>query len=379
MSFPPSAPPTIDYGARQQRLTERMFDAGLDAVALNAGPTLSYFTGLSFHLSERPVVGLFTAGAAPTIVLPAFESAKLDALAYDVEAFTYSEDPTTWEEAFRQAAVAAGLAGARVGVEPRRFRVLELRLLEAAEGTARFVSAEDTVAALRMYKDAGEIALMREAVGVAQRALHATLPRLQAGVSEREVAAEVTLQLLRGGSESELPFAPIVAFAAASANPHAVPGDRVLREGDLVLVDWGASVRGYYSDLTRMFAFGEPDPELAKITRIVADANAAGRAAARPGVAAAEVDRATRQVIEDAGYGPYFTHRTGHGLGLESHEEPYIRGDNALVLEPGMTFTVEPGIYLPGRGGARIEDDVVVTADGAESLSDLDRALVVLS
>ena len=145
--------------------------------------------------------------------------------------------------------------------------------------------------------------------------------------------------------------------------------------GDLVLIDWGASVRGYFSDLTRVFAAGDVDEELRRIAAVVERANGTARALAGPDVPATDVDRAARQVIENAGYGDQFVHRTGHGLGLEAHEEPYIRDGNKQVLVEGMTFTIEPGIYLAGKGGVRIEDDMVITADGAESLSTLSRWL----
>jgi Xaa-Pro dipeptidase len=184
---------------------------------------------------------------------------------------------------------------------------------------------------------------------------------------------------MRHGSDSEMPFSPIVATAPNSANPHAFPGDRQLAPGDILILDWGASVHGYLSDLTRTYAIEDVDPELENISSIVAQANAAAREFAAPGVTAGEVDRAARRVIESAGYGDYFIHRTGHGLGLESHEEPYISAGNSMELEPGMTFTIEPGIYLPGRGGVRIEDDVVITNEGSESLSDLPRDLARLS
>jgi Xaa-Pro dipeptidase len=163
-----------------------------------------------------------------------------------------------------------------------------------------------------------------------------------------------------------------------SADPHASPTDRPLALGDLLVIDWGASVDGYFSDLTRTFGIGEVEPELAKIARVVLDANAAGRAAGRPGLTAGQVDHAAREVITRAGYGVYFTHRVGHGLGMEGHEDPYMFGENAMPLVVGMTYTVEPGIYLPGRGGVRIEDDVYVTADGSASLSDCPRELAYL-
>ncbi|HEX9680384.1 MAG TPA: M24 family metallopeptidase, partial [Anaerolineales bacterium] len=210
---------------------------------------------------------------------------------------------------------------------------------------------------------------------MAQVALEAALARIRVGMTEREFATELTLELYRAGSDPELPFAPIVASGPNSAMPHAVPTDRRLQSGDLLIVDWGASVRGYFSDLTRTFALGDVDPELERIHRLVVQANSAGRDAVRPSATCASVDAAARQVIESAGYGAAFPHRTGHGLGLEAHEPPFIRGDNPVVLEPGMTFTVEPGVYLSGRGGVRIEDNIVVTEAGADTLSDFPREL----
>jgi Xaa-Pro dipeptidase len=220
-----------------------------------------------------------------------------------------------------------------------------------------------------------ELAAMRKAVEIAQRGLQATIPSIRRGVSEQELASELTLQLLRAGSNPEFPFTPIVSTGPNSANPHASPSSKALSEGDLLVIDWGATWEDYISDLTRTFGIGNLDAEFIKIAEIVKESNAAGLAAARPGVTAGSIDRAARTVIENAGYGHYFTHRTGHGVGMEGHEPPYIRGDNPLVLEPGMTFTIEPGIYLPGKGGVRIEDNVVITHDGAESLSDLPRDL----
>lgn len=161
-------------------------------------------------------------------------------------------------------------------------------------------------------------------------------------------------------------------------NPHASPTERKLQAGDLLVVDWGAAYEGYISDLTRTFAVGEVDDECAKIYKIVQEANAAGRAAGKPGVPCAAVDIATRDVIEKSGYGKYFTHRTGHGIGMEGHEEPYMRGDNMQLLEVGMAYTVEPGIYLPNRNGVRIEDNIVITENGADCLSDMPREIRVV-
>jgi len=216
---------------------------------------------------------------------------------------------------------------------------------------------------------------MQRGALIAERALEAALPLIRAGMTERELAAELGLQLHRAGSEPEGAFHPVVATGPNSALPHATPGDRPLQPGDLLIVDWRARTQGYISDLTRPFAVGELEPELAAVHAVVQQANQAGVQAVRPGVPCSAIDRAARQVIEAAGYGERFIHRTGHGLGLETHEPPYIRQDNDSLLEPGMTFTVEPGIYLPGRGGVRVEDDVVVSERGGRSLSGFAREL----
>jgi Xaa-Pro dipeptidase len=231
---------------------------------------------------------------------------------------------------------------------------------------------------LRLKKDKAEVDAMRRAVKIAQSALEATIPLIKIGMTEKELSSELVVQLLKNGSDPEMPFSPIVSGGPNSANPHASPTERKLQAGDMLVVDWGAAYAGYISDLTRTFAVGEVDEEYKKIHKIVQDANAAGRAAAGPGVPCANVDIAARDVIEKSGYGKYFTHRTGHGIGMEGHEEPYMRGDNMQLLEPGMAFTVEPGIYLPDRNGVRIEDNVVITDTGADVLSDMPREIRVV-
>jgi Xaa-Pro dipeptidase len=347
-------------------------------LVLNPGPTLVYLTGLRFHLSERPVLFVFTSDSTPLVVLPELEKGKLANVDFEIRSYTYTEDLTTWERAFRNVAADARLDLRRVAIEPRRLRVLELRMLENAAPRSAYISGDALIAAIRMIKDADEIASMRRAVAIAQTAIRQTLPQLKIGMTELEAASELVLQLLRAGSDSALPFPPIVAFGAHSADPHAEPGKRKLAAGDAVLFDWGAAVDGYVSDITRTYSFGAPDEKLVGMARIVERANQAGFEAAATHPSAGEVDDAARAVIEDAGYGPYFIHRTGHGLGLETHEEPYISSNNALHLLPGMTFTIEPGIYIPDFGGVRIEDDVIVTQDGADCLSDLPRELVRL-
>jgi Xaa-Pro dipeptidase len=355
-----------------------MRTSNLDAVILNPGPTLKYLSGLNFHLMERPVVLFIMPDKDPVLVLPELELPKVDLFPYKVQPIAYGEKPSEWDQAFRKAAQALGLGAKRIGVEPRQLRLMEFRHVKAGAPEADFPDASDVLAELRLKKDSVELDAMRKAVQIAQSALEAVIPQIKIGMTERELASELMVQLFHHGSEADIPFAPIICAGPNSANPHATPGERKLQAGDLLVVDWGAAYDGYISDLTRTFAVGEVDDECKKIHQIVQDSNAAGRAAAKPGVSCAEVDKAARGVIEKTGYGKYFTHRTGHGIGMESHEGPYIRGDNTQLLEPGMTFTVEPGIYLNGRNGARVEDNMVITEDGAESLSDMPREMRVV-
>lgn len=373
-----SDPSSIVYLQRQERLGEALARRELDALALNPGPSLAYLTGLDFHLMERPTAALFIPGRPPLIIHPELEGAKIDGLPFPVESAAYGEDPAEWPAVFRRAAQKAGIDGRRIGVEPTRMRLLEFRYLKEAAAEAEYIFADDALADLRLRKDAEELRRMRRAVEIAQNALEATLPFIRAGVSEREVASELTLQLLRHGSDGEFPFTPIVSGGPNGANPHASPGERRLQPGDLLVIDWGAKYAGYISDLTRTFAIGEVEEEYRRIAEITAEANAAGRAAARPGATCQDVDRAARAVIDAAGYGAHFIHRTGHGIGMEGHEHPYMREGNLQILEPGMTFTVEPGIYLAGRGGVRIEDNLAITETGAETLSSLPRRLRTL-
>jgi len=363
---------------RLDKLTASLRTSELDAVILNPGPTLKYLSGLNFHLMERPVVLFIAPDQDPVLVLPELELPKVDLFPYKIQAFAYGENPSEWDAAFRKAAQALGLEAKRIGVEPRQLRLMEFRHVKAGAPEADFPDATDVLSALRLKKDKAEVDAMRKAVKIAQDALEAVIPQIKIGMTEHELSSELVMQLLKHGSEPELPFAPIVSAGPNSANPHASPTERKLQAGDLLVVDWGAAYDGYISDLTRTFAVGEVDKEYKKIHAIVQESNAAGRAAGKPGAPCADVDKAARDVIEKAGYGKYFTHRTGHGIGMEGHEAPYMRGDNMQLLEPGMAYTVEPGIYLTGRNGVRIEDDMVVTETGVESLSDMPREIRVV-
>ena len=364
--------------SRIQKLIESAAKRGVDCVAVMPGANMTYLTGLPFHLMERATVAFFPARGRPALVLPALEATKPASgpvkIDWQLFPWTDEEGPVA---AFAAASKALALPGKTLAVEELVMRVRELRLIEASAPGVRFADAGPLLSSLRMRKDEAEIARMRQAVGITEAALEATLAKIHIGMTEREIANELLLEMLRGGAES-LPFEPIVLTGPNSALPHGAPGDRRLQSGDLLLFDFGLSMGGYTSDITRTFAVGDVGDELHRAYDVVKRANEAGRKAARPGIEIQEVDRAARKVITDAGLGEYFTHRTGHGLGLEGHEPPFACEGDTTILEPGMTFTVEPGVYLPGKGGVRVEDDVVITADGCESLTTFDRELRTL-
>jgi Xaa-Pro dipeptidase len=369
------------YASRIRALQELQSAQGLDCVALLPGANLRYFTGLAGHLSERPLVAFIPAAGQPALALPVLEVPGARALLPDdVQLLAYS-DEEGHEQVFHQVVDALGLGrdGVSLGVEYLAMRLLEARRIEQVFPGCRLLATEPWLPTLRMRKDEAEIALIRRAVEIAQAAMERLLQEgaIREGRTELQVASDLRVATLREGGQEEA-FAPIVVAGPNSASPHADPSDRPLARGDLVTVDWGASYQGYRSDITRTFVLGEPSPEIERIYDAVLAANQSGRLTARPGMPAQEVDRAARRAITLAGYGPYFLHRTGHGLGLETHEPPYIVEGALDILEPGMTFTVEPGVYVPGLGGVRIEDDVLITPDGRETLTTMPRELIRL-
>lgn len=361
---------------RQSKLTGHLVKQGFDGLILNAGPSLTYFTGLHFHLMERPVVFILSPGKTPLLILPELEKAKLDHCPFNVEPFTYPDNPDQWPEVFKKACTHLRTDHKRFGAEPGQLRLLEYSLLSNATDSLILEDADTAISKCRAIKDNAEIAKMERAVAIAQDSLTATLPIIKEGATEQKIAAELVIQLYRHDSDPNLPFSPIVSSGPNGANPHAKPSQRRLQQGDLLIIDWGAAWQGYTSDLTRTFGIGAVSDEARHIHSLVYSANEAGRNAAAPGVACREIDRAARAVITEGGYGKQFRHRTGHGLGMECHEQPYMHEANNQLLEAGMTFTVEPGIYLQGIHGVRIEDDVLITVDGSRSLSNYPRNLI---
>lgn len=364
----------MDFAARRRRLREAMAAAGVDLLAVAPGDNLRYLLGYSPHPDERPCFLLLSA-AGEGLLLPALNAAEAEAhVAVPMAAYTDAEGPR------------AALAGLLRRLEADRARTVAveepmradfaLLLAEAVPG-ARLVLAGELIAALRRVKDPAEVELLQRSAQVADRALERALAALRPGLSEREVARLVADAFAAEGAEA-VKFA-LVASGPNSAHPHHQSGTRVLQPGEPVLLDVGGSLEGYQSDITRMAFLGEPTDEYRRVHAVVEEAVQAALAVIRPGVPAREVDAAARGVIERAGYGPHFTHRVGHGIGLSGHEPPYLTGTNPEPLEVGMAFSVEPGIYLPGRFGVRLEEIVVLTERGPQVLSRLPRDVRVIA
>jgi len=360
---------------RLERLTKEILAHGLDGITLMPGPNMLYLSGIHAHVSERPILLFVPGDDDPAIIIPTLESSKARSAGIPDEYIFDWNDDEGYAGAFQQACAHLKLWDYLLGIEALHMRVLELEMLQRYAPGLTTAHAEPILSALRLVKDREELAAMKRAAEAAELAMEQLLPQIQIGQSEKQIASMLLQELTIAGSESAA-FGPIVSAGPNGASPHAVPTNRPIEAGDLLVIDWGAVVDDYPSDITRTFAIGEIDSELAKIYEIVKQANETAKAIAGPGVTGRDLDRAARGIIDAAGYGEYFIHRTGHGLGLEVHEPPYIMEGNTELIPVGSVFTIEPGIYLPGRGGVRIEDDVVIMADGCQSLTTISRDLI---
>lgn len=360
---------------RLQRLQKEIIAHGMDGIALMPGPNMLYISGIHCHVSERPILLFIPADDEPALIIPNLEAVKGRQAGIPEERIFGWTDEEGFMDAFQHACAFLELSDYVLGVEHLHMRVLEYETLKRYAPGLTTTPAEPVMTALRIIKDENEVAAMRKAIHVAETAIRNLLPQIQVGQTEKQIAALLRQELMDAGAD-DIAFGPIVSAGPNGASPHAVPTDRPIQNGDLLVIDWGAIVDDYPSDITRTFAVGEISPELERIYEVVKLANEQGKLAGKPGATGQDVDRATREVIEDAGYGEYFIHRTGHGLGLEVHEPPFMREGYTEPLTPGQVYTVEPGIYLPGQGGVRIEDDVIITRDGFFCLTTFPRELM---
>lgn len=361
----------MDRASRLARVREQMERAGVDVLLLSVGPDLPYLTGYEAMALERLTMFVLPRDGAPRMVVPQLEAPRVDTTdgAFELVEWRETDDPV---------ALVAGLTGpARciaIGDHTWARFVIEL---QRALPRAQWCRAHEVVAPVRIVKDAEEIDALQRAASAVDEVASAMRLRGFAGRREIDVHRELVERMLELGHEKSN-FA-IVAAGEDAASPHHEPGRRVIGEGEVVLCDFGGTMRGYCSDITRMFHVGEPPNEIVDAYAVLREAQQAGVDAAVVGAPCAAVDAAARAVIAAAGFGDRFVHRTGHGIGTEAHEDPYMVAGNVEPIVAGHAFSVEPGIYLPGRFGLRLEDIVVATAAGPRRLNAAARDLAVVA
>jgi len=335
----------------------------MDAYFAASPISMGYLAGFFEGGGERFLLLAVRSTGEMRMICPALSQVQAQRCGIsDVRAWRDGEDPL---EHFRELTRDWDLRAARIAVDDD----MPAAMLLAMQGVlpaALFVPGQAILGGIMRRKDPQELDLLRAAARIADSAYERILPQVRVGMKEVELEAVIVGEMQRLGGK---PTFCIVATGANSAEPHHLSDETPLRNGDVVILDFGCSVGGYQSDITRTLALGPADPEAERVYDVVFAAHMAGRAAAEPGVPAQEVDRAARSVIEAAGFGEFFMHRTGHGIGIRGHEEPFIIEGNDRPLEPGDCFSVEPGIYLPGRFGIRIENIVTITDSGSESLN----------
>jgi Xaa-Pro aminopeptidase len=367
----------ILWAARLARLQAAMADASVALTAVAPTDNLRWLLGFSPHADERLCLLLVSAEHV-AMAVPALNAEEVAARADGLELHRWADEQGP-ASALRAALTAVGVGGSASVIQiaaDAEMRADHLLALQAALPAATTLDGAELLAPLRAVKDTDELARLRASAAVADDAVRAAWAAIAPGVSEREVNEAIAAAFSAGGARPEF---GIVGGGPHSAFPHHATGERPLQAGEPVLTDIGARLDGYYSDITRMAFLGEPTDRYREVHAVVEAAVSAGIAAARPGVTCGEVDAAARAVITDAGFGASFTHRAGHGLGLSIHEQPWVMAGSEVPLQAGMVHSVEPGIYLPGEFGIRLEDIVVIGEDGAQRLSALPRDVHVVS
>lgn len=352
-----------DFQLRLGKLQKNLGSRKLGGLFMEPSENLYYFMGWRFGRSERLVAAFIPAAGQPVVLSPAFEESRLREVSGVDKIYVWQEHESPYS-VFAKIIRDQGMRTGTMALEPATRYFVTAGLAEALP-QMQFVNGDEVCNAQRMIKTEKEITLMRLSNDATEACIRQTWTQIKGGMSEREVARLLQQNYAALG----LGGGGLIQFGPSSAIPHGGASPRSLQPNDVVLMDCGTKIQGYTSDVTRTTIFGTPSPRHEEIWRLVYQAQSAGIAAAKPGVTCESVDAAARQVIEEAGYGKYFVHRLGHGIGLEGHEAPYFAGNNKTILQPGMTLTVEPGIYIQGEFGVRLEDDIVITEDGCELLT----------
>lgn len=360
---------------RYKEFRELALGLGVDAVALVPGPNFTRLLRKSFYTNERPLAVVIPREGKPAAVVPNLELRSFDLINFEGEVFDWY-DQKGYQSAFD--ALAGHLPIKSLAVEGQGMRVFVHHAFLAAYPGLRIIDGEKAISALRLRKSAEEIAVLEKAIAISETALADVLSRVKIGQTEKEVEALLTLALFANGAE-EHAFSPIVAAGENSALPHAsARKDYKIRAGDALMFDFGARWGGFCADITRTVFVAQASAEAEAVYKVVLDANKVGREIARPGLSAHDVDDAVISVLEASPFADRIRSKTGHGLGRDVHEAPYIMRGNHQKLEPGMVFTDEPGLYRAGGFGVRIEDDIVVTETGCRSLTRFPRELTII-
>ncbi len=369
--------PSSRDALRLEQLRQAAASAGVDAVVLTPAATMTWLLGHHFDAHERLFLLIVPTSDAPVAVVPALEEANFRGAAPSVESLHLWDDADGPEKAAAEAFKCLAGAG-RVAVEPLSLRFMEFEHVRRELPNAQIESAEKVVIALRLKKSDEEAAAMKRASKIAEAAIEFTLRDVRPGRKEIEIASKLSSELLRRGGGG-ISFGPIVLSGPKSALPHGVPDEREMQEGEFLLIDFGTSFDGYHCDITRTFVVsGSPTDRMREVYEAVLQANIRGVAASRPGVTYGYVHKNCQANLHAPRFKEFMTHRTGHGLGLEIHEPPSVMAGNEDVVEVGAVFTIEPGLYLNGWGGVRIEDNVRVTREGCELLTSSPRELRIL-
>ena len=347
-----------------------------DAAFITSTENVFYLSGFHSDPHERLLAVLAFPADEPILICPQMEvpDAKQAGWPYEIIGILDTQNP--WERV-HEALKKRNVSIQTLAVEKEHLTMERLEGLNSILGQPSYISAEEKMRQLRMVKSESELAIIREACRLADYAIKIGTEEIAEGKTEMEILAALEYQLKKEGV-SEMSFATMVLTGENAASPHGVPGQTKVKKGDLVLFDLGVVVDGYCSDITRTVAYGQISDEQREIYETVLEAQKAAVAACRPGVTCAEVDLTARNIIRDKGYGDYFPHRLGHGLGISVHEYPSLTEVNELKLQKGMVFTIEPGIYVPKKAGVRIEDDLYVTENGVEILTKFPKELITL-
>lgn len=361
------------YASRKNGITELMMKNGIKAVVLSPSMNMFYTTGFNTFPGERLLVSILDVKGEVVFIAPKMyeQEIKEKGVFDNIITWDDSQDP---KDILDSICREKGYAESVIAIEDTMWFNAFEKVFSAFKG-ARFIKASGIVGELRKYKAADEAEKMREASRLAEKALELVIPKIKAGMKETAVKELLETEMKNQGLSGPS-FDTIIGSGSNSALPHYTAGEKILQAGDSIVIDFGGLYQGYCSDMTRTIMIGQATDEYRRVYEAVKGGQLKAIEAVKPGMRACDIDTAARSYITEKGYGDYFIHRTGHGIGMEVHEEPYISNISETVLQPGMVFSIEPGAYLPGKFGVRIEDLVMVTETGVEVLNKFTKELI---